>query len=47
VKIQEIQDIPAQHEFLKRNDISFNDNIKSDNKLFEEEKNLSEWGQLV
>jgi len=42
VKIQEIQDIPEQIDFLKRNDISFNDNIKSDNKLFEEEKNLDD-----
>jgi hypothetical protein len=42
VKIQEIQDIPGQIDFLKKNDISFNENMKSDNKLFEEEKNLDD-----
>jgi hypothetical protein len=42
VKIQEIQEIPGQIDFLKGNDISFNDHIKSDNKLFEEEHNLDD-----
>ena len=43
VKIQEFQDIPGQIDFLKGNDISFNDNIKSDNNnLFEDEKNLDD-----
>ena len=39
VKIQEIQELPGQIDFLKRNEmnISFNDN-----KLFEEEKNLDD-----
>ena len=42
VKIQGIHDIPGQIDFLKGNDISFNDNIKSDNNLFEDEKNLDD-----
>jgi hypothetical protein len=43
VKNQEMQDIPGQIDFLKGNDISFNDNNKCDNNnLFEDEKNLDD-----